>query len=134
MALVEGLLAVAAAIALAWLVLVLVVLLHRPSRELVVPALRLIPDLVRLVRSLLADRQTPRQVNVALGGLLVYLISPIDLIPDFLPLIGSVDDLVVTTLVLRWAGRRIGVDGLRAHWAGSETGFAVLLRLLDLAR
>jgi uncharacterized membrane protein YkvA (DUF1232 family) len=133
MGLVDGLLVIAGAFVLAWLVLVVVIWLHRPSRALVSPALRLIPDLVRLVRSLLADRESPRRVKVALGGLLVYLVSPIDLIPDFVPVLGSVDDLVVTALVLRWAGRQIGVEQIRAHWSGSDAGFALLLRLLGLA-
>jgi uncharacterized membrane protein YkvA (DUF1232 family) len=133
MGLVDGLLVVAGAFVLAWLVLVVVIWLHRPSRALVSPTLQLIPDVVRLVRSLMADRESPRRVNVALGGLLVYLVSPIDLIPDFVPVLGSVDDLVVAALVLRWAGRQIGVEQLRAHWSGSDAGFALLLRLLGLA-
>ena len=60
----------------------------------------------------------------------MYLISPIDLIPDFIPIVGSVDDLALTALVLRWAGRRLGPDELRRHWAGSEAGFSLLMRLL----
>jgi uncharacterized membrane protein YkvA (DUF1232 family) len=81
---------------------------------------------------LLGDQATPRSVKVALGGLLAYLLSPIDLIPDFIPVAGSVDDLAVTVLVLRWAGRRVGRDQLRRHWAGSEAGFGLLVRLLGL--
>jgi uncharacterized membrane protein YkvA (DUF1232 family) len=133
MGLVDELLVVAGAFVLAWLVLVVVIWLHRPSRALVTPALLLIPDLVRLVRSLLVDRDSPRRVKVALAGLLAYLLSPIDLIPDFVPVLGSVDDLVLTALVLRWAGRQIGVEQIRAHWSGSDAGFALLLRLLGLA-
>jgi uncharacterized membrane protein YkvA (DUF1232 family) len=116
--------------AIGWLVLVAVLLAHRPSRDLAGPALRLAPDLVRLVRSLLADRGTPTSVRVALVGLLAYLLSPVDLIPDFVPVIGSADDLIVAAVVLRWAGRRVGVDGLRARWTGDPAGFEVLRRLL----
>jgi uncharacterized membrane protein YkvA (DUF1232 family) len=134
MGLLDGLLVVAGAIVLAWLALATLVWLHRPSRALVAPAVRLVPDLVRLVRSLLADRDSPRWVKVALGGLLGYLVSPIDLIPDFVPVLGSVDDLVVSAIVLRWAGRQIGVEQLRTHWSGSDAGFALLLRLLGLPR
>ena len=128
----EALLVVLGVIVATWLALVAVVLLHRPSRELVGPAIRLLPDLVRLVRSLLADPATPRSVKLALGGLLVYLVSPLDLIPDFLLGVGSIDDLVTSAIVLRWAGRRVGLEDLRAHWSGSEEGFAVLRRLLGL--
>ncbi|MGH2511405.1 MAG: YkvA family protein [Candidatus Limnocylindrales bacterium] len=62
---------------------------------------------MRLARSLVADPATPRSVKVALTGLLGYLLSPIDLIPDFIPVLGSVDDLALSALVLRW-GRTAG--------------------------
>ena len=129
---VEGLFFIAAACGLAWMLLVTVIWLHRPARALVGPALRLIPDLP--VGALAAGgSRTPRRVKVALGGLLLYLVSPIDLIPDFVPVVGSLDDVVVTALVLRWAGRQIGVEQIRAHWSGSEEGFALLVRLLGVA-
>ena len=127
-----GLVAVLVVLAAGWIVLLVVVWLHRPSRELAGPTLKLIPDLVRLVRSLLADAATPTAAKVALVGLLAYLLSPIDLIPDFLPGVGALDDVAIAALVLRWAGRRIGLSGLRAHWTGSEAGFALLSRLLGL--
>ena len=104
---------------IAWLILVAVLWLHRPSRELAGPVLRLVPDVARLVRALLGAETTPRSVKVVLGGLLAYLLSPIDLVPDFLPVIGSLDDLIVAAIVLGWASRRIGAETLRTHWAGS---------------
>ena len=132
MGLTGALLTIAGILVLAWLSLAVVVWLHRPSRALAGPALRLIPDLVRLVRSLLVDPDSPTRVKVALAGLFAYLVSPIDLIPDFIPVLGSMDDLVITAIVLRWAGRRLGVRQLRAHWSGSEASFSLLLRLLGL--
>ncbi len=123
-------LAVIAALAVAWVLLVAARYLHRRSRELVGPALRMIPDLVRLVRALLADPSTPRPARLALVGLLGYLLLPIDLVPDLVPVLGSADDVVVAALVLRWVGRRVGVAHLRRHWSGSEAGFEVLCRLL----
>jgi uncharacterized membrane protein YkvA (DUF1232 family) len=117
---------------LTWLALVLLLWLHRPTRQIVGVALRIIPDVVRMTRSLLADKTTPTSTKVALGGLLAYLVSPIDLVPDFIPGLGQLDDVVVAALVLRWIGRGIGVDGLRAHWSGSEEGFEALLRVLGL--
>lgn len=132
MAFLDGLLLLGSLLVLTWIVLIAVLWLHRPSRAVAGPALRLIPDLIRLVRSLIGDSATPRRVKVALGGLLIYLLSPIDLIPDFIPGLGSIDDLAVAALVLRWSGRRVGFDGLRAHWAGSDAGFELLLRLLGI--
>jgi uncharacterized membrane protein YkvA (DUF1232 family) len=119
-------------VAFGWLLLVAFLLFHRPSRDLAGPALRLIPDLVRLVRGLLADTSTPTSVRVALAGLLVYLVSPLDLIPDFVPVIGAVDDLIVAAVVLRWVGRRVGLDDLRSRWTGDPAGFEILRRLLGI--
>ncbi len=117
-------------LAVMWVLLVAVLYLHRPSRELAGPALRIIPDLVRLVRALLADPATPRPAWLALVGLLVYLVLPIDLVPDIVPVLGSADDVVMAALVLRWVGRRVGIEDLRRHWTGSDAGFEVLCRLL----
>ena len=129
----EPLTAVVSLVALAvavWLVAVVVIWLHRPSRELAMPALRLVPDILRLVRRLMTDARTPRSVRWALVGLLAWIVSPIDLLPEFLPGIGPLDDLVVAVVVLRWAGRRVGVDRLREHWPGTGEGFDLLRRLL----
>lgn len=127
-----GFVAVLAVAAAAWLLLVAILWLHRPSRELVGPALRLLPDLVRLVRSILADPATPRAVRLALGGLLVYLLLPLDVVPDFVPGVGALDDVILAAVVLRWAARRMGPAGLGAHWAGSEAGLALLRRLVGI--
>jgi uncharacterized membrane protein YkvA (DUF1232 family) len=134
MELLSGIAAVALVLVATWLLLVAFLWLHRPSRELVGPALRLVPDLVRLVRSLMGDSTTPLSARLAFGGLLVYLLSPIDLVPDFLPGIGSADDLIIAAVVLRWTMRRIGREGLRAHWSGSDAGFDLLCRLAGLER
>ena len=113
-----------------WLIAVLIIWLHRPSRELAMPALRLLPNIVVLVRRLLGDPATPRSVRWALGFLVVYIVSPIDLLPEFLPGIGPLDDIIVAALVLRWVGRRIGREALVAHWPGTPESFRLLERLL----
>lgn len=132
MNIIEAMAVAIAVVAGGWLLLLAFLWLHRPSRELAGGALRLIPDLVRLVRGLLADGNTPTSVRVALAGLLLYLLSPIDLIPDFVPVIGSLDDLIVSAVVLRWAGRRVGLDDLRVRWTGDPAGFELLRRLLGM--
>jgi uncharacterized membrane protein YkvA (DUF1232 family) len=114
-----------------WLLLIAVLWINRPTRALIGPALHLIPDLVRCVRSLLADPTTPRSARIALAGLLVYLASPIDLVPDFLPVIGAIDDVVLTAIVLRWIIRRLGRERIRAAWTGDPAGLALLERLVD---
>jgi len=92
-------------------------------------ALRLLPDLLRLLRRLAADRSVPRGVRVRLVLLLVYLAVPIDLVPDFVPVVGYADDVLVAALVLRSVGRRAGEDALRRNWPGSPQGLDVLLQL-----
>ncbi len=95
-------------------------------------AARLLPDVVRLLRALAADPTLPRGVRVRLGLLVGYLLLPIDLIPDFVPVIGHVDDAVVVVLALRSVVRVAGADALAAHWPGSRAGLAVLHRLAGL--
>ena len=131
-AVLDALLAVAAALVVGWLLLLGFLWLHRPSRELIRPAFRLVPDLVRLVRSLLADRGTPWRVRLALLGLLAYLMSPLDLVPDFVPGLGAADDLFISAAVLRWSARQIGLEDLRARWSGDAAGFDLLRRLIGL--
>ena len=122
----------AGALVLAWLALVVVLLAARPKGPVLAEALRLLPDLVRLLRRLAADRSLPRGVRVRLGLLLAYLASPIDLIPDVIPVLGYADDAIVVVLVLRSTVRRAGLDAVRAHWPGSPDGFAALCRLTGL--
>ena len=117
-----------------WAVLVAILWLLRPKDVPIREVVRVVPDLVRLLRSLLADRSTPLDVRLALACLVLWLLSPIDLIPDFLPGIGVLDDVVLTIVALRYTRRRLGVDHLRARWAGSSDGFALLLRVIGSDR
>jgi uncharacterized membrane protein YkvA (DUF1232 family) len=119
-------------VVIAWLVLAAVLWLHRPARDLAVPVLRLLPDIARLVRDLLRADTTPRATKVVLVVLLLYLLSPVDLVPEFVPVIGSLDDLIISAIVLRWAGRRVGPERLRDLWSGSPAGFELLRRFLGI--
>ncbi|HYY11593.1 MAG TPA: YkvA family protein, partial [Kineosporiaceae bacterium] len=78
-------------------------------------ALRLLPDLVRLLRRLVADPTLPRGVRVRVALLVAYLAMPFDLVPDVVPVLGYADDAVVVALVLRSVVRRAGTDALRRH-------------------
>jgi hypothetical protein len=77
---------------------------RRYARPALSEILRLLPDLLRLLRGLATDRELPRGVRIRLWLLLVYLAVPLDLIPDFVPLIGYADDAVIVALVLRSGG------------------------------
>jgi len=126
----------------AGLVLVYVVLLAllwryaraHPDTVSMRDALRLLPDLVRLIRRLAADKTVPTGVRVRLVLLLVYLVSPIDLVPDFIPVIGYADDAVVVALVLRSVTRRAGPDALARHWPGTPQGLQLVEQLAGVPR
>lgn len=127
------LLGVAGGLALAWLVLVVALLIVRPRGELVREALRLLPDVLRLIKRLAADASLPRGVRVRLALLLAYLAIPFDIIPDFVPILGYADDAIIVTVVLRSVVRRAGLDAVRGHWPGTDDGFAAVCRLAGLA-
>lgn len=122
----------AAGLLLVWIALVIALMIARPRGGLLREALRLLPDLLRLLPRLAADRSLPRSVRVGLALLLAYLAFPLDLIPDFLPVVGYADDAIIVAAVLRWVVRRAGVEAIRRQWPGTEDGFAALCRLAGL--
>ena len=87
------------------------------------------PDCVVLVRRLLRDPRVPRRAKLALALLLPYLASPIDFIPDFIPIAGQLDDVVLVAVALRYVLKRAGPRVVEDHWPGSEAGLSVVLRL-----
>ncbi|MGH3447711.1 MAG: YkvA family protein [Nocardioidaceae bacterium] len=95
-------------------------------------ALRLLPDTVRLLRRLAADRSLPQGVRIRLALLLVYLASPIDLVPDFVPVLGYADDAIVVAIALRSVVRHTGRDALDRHWPGTADGLVALTRLVGI--
>jgi uncharacterized membrane protein YkvA (DUF1232 family) len=92
-------------------------------------ALRMLPDLLRLIRRLAGDPTVPTGVRIRLVLLLIYLASPIDLVPDFLPVIGYADDAIIVAIVLRSVVRRAGPDALDRHWPGNPAGLQAIHRL-----
>ena len=91
-----------------------------------------IPDLVALTRGLLGDPRMPVGSKVLLGGALVWLLSPIDLVPEFIPVLGPLDDVIVVGLVLRHLVRRAGLEVVRDHWRGDPRVLRTALRLAGI--
>jgi uncharacterized membrane protein YkvA (DUF1232 family) len=123
---------VLSALVLAWLALVITLIILCPRGGLLREALRLLPDVLRLVRRLAADTALPSGVRIRFGLLLAYLAFPVDLVPDFIPVLGYADDAIIATAVLRSMVRRAGLGPVRAHWPGTDDGFTVLIRLTGL--
>jgi uncharacterized membrane protein YkvA (DUF1232 family) len=94
--------------------------------------LRLVPDVVRLVRRLASDPELPRGVRLRLALLLGYLLFPLDLVPDFIPVVGYADDAVVVALALRSVVRRAGPEALDRHWPGTADGLRALKRFVGV--
>jgi uncharacterized membrane protein YkvA (DUF1232 family) len=117
---------------LVWAVLVVVLWRAKPGDYDLKDTLRLLPDLMRLIKRLAADPATPRGVRIRLLLLLGYLALPFDLIPDFVPVLGYADDAIIVALVLRSATRSAGPDALAKHWPGTPEGLAALNRLCRL--
>lgn len=115
-----------------WLLLLLGLALVRPRRGLLREAMRILPDLLRLVTRMARDSTLPRGVRWRLVLLLAYLASPVDLVPDFVPVLGYADDAIVVAWVLRSVVRRVGVEEVRARWPGTDDGFAALRRLTGI--
>jgi uncharacterized membrane protein YkvA (DUF1232 family) len=88
-----------------------------------------LPDLIRLVARLAADSTLPRAAKIALAAAAVYLVSPIDLIPDFVPFVGVVDDLLLAAIVLdgilNWVDRAL----VLRYWPGTPQSLDKLARV-----
>lgn len=90
--------------------------------------LRALPDLVRLITRLVGDPMLPRSAKIALGAAAVYLLSPVDLIPDFIPLVGYIDDVLLAAVlldgILNWVDRPLVLK----YWPGNPASLDTLAR------
>jgi uncharacterized membrane protein YkvA (DUF1232 family) len=88
-----------------------------------------IPDCIVLFRRLLGDARMPRRHKALLVGLLGYLALPVDLVPDFIPVAGQLDDAIVVALTLRAILRDGGPEIVEEHWPGPRSSLSLILRL-----
>lgn len=120
---------VVAGLVLVYVGLIVALLVARPRGTGLRDALRLLPDVLRLVARLARDPALPRGARWRLWLLLGYLALPVDLVPDFVPVLGYADDAVVVTLTLRSVVRRAGDEALARHWPGTPEGLDAVRRL-----
>jgi uncharacterized membrane protein YkvA (DUF1232 family) len=112
-------------LAASWLILLL--LARRLPPGLLKDLAGFLPACAITVRRLRRDPRVPRRAKLAIAFAGLWVLSPIDLIPEFLPVIGPLDDVVVVALALRYAARRVPREALEGAWAGEPH---VLARLL----
>jgi uncharacterized membrane protein YkvA (DUF1232 family) len=87
-----------------------------------------VPDCVVLFSRLIRDKRLPRRFKFLVGGLIPYLAMPFDLVPDFIPVAGQLDDAVIVAFVLRRVARK-NPELIREHWPGPPSSLALILRL-----
>ena len=80
-----------------------------------------LPSCAKMLRALRTDPRVPRRAKLAVGFAALWVLSPIDLIPEFLPIIGPLDDIVVVALALRYAGRQVPRHVILEAWPGNPT-------------
>jgi uncharacterized membrane protein YkvA (DUF1232 family) len=88
-----------------------------------------VPDCLVLLRRLLADPNVARRRKLVVLALVGYLAIPIDIVPDFIPVAGQLDDLIVAAFALRYALRAGGPGLLRQHWPGPESSVDLVIRV-----
>jgi uncharacterized membrane protein YkvA (DUF1232 family) len=89
----------------------------------------LLPNLLRLFRALVRDSRVPRSSKVLVGFAIAWFVWPIDLVPEFIPVLGPLDDVVVAALVLRHVLRKAGSDVIAELWSGDQATLGILLRV-----
>ena len=103
-------------------------------RQILADALLLLPNLVKLVGRLLRDPRVPRRAKITLGIAAVYAASPIDLIPDFVPVVGWADDVLVVMTAIDSLINRAGPDLVAEHWDGPGDILAVVREVVGVSR
>lgn len=90
---------------------------------------RFLPDCIVLLKRLLRDNRVPRRAKVMLGLLVLYLVMPLDLVPDFIPVAGQLDDAVLVAAAIAYVARSAGRGVIEELWPGSERALNVVLAL-----
>ena len=104
------------------------------SRKLITDAAKLVPNLLKLVARLIKDPRVPRRSKIALGLALVYVASPIDIIPEIIPVLGWADDLLLLMLTIDSLIERAGKEIVEEHWDGPVDLLGMIREVIAAAR
>jgi uncharacterized membrane protein YkvA (DUF1232 family) len=100
--------------------------LARSRQELALEAVMLLPNIVKLLSRLMRDHRVPIRRKIFIGAVLGYVISPVDLIPDFVIGIGRLDDIVLVSLAIDHLMSGAEEEIVREHWDGTEDGLDLI--------
>jgi len=104
------------------------------GRQLVTDAVFMLPNIVKLVGRLLKDPRVPRRAKITLGLAAAYVASPIDLIPEVIPVIGWADDVVILMFAIDALIDRAGVEIVEEHWDGPGDLLGLVRDVVALSR
>ncbi len=90
------------------------------------------PNLAKLMIGLARDPRVPRRVKILAAAAAAYIVSPVDLLPDFIPFIGRSDDIVIVALVLDSLIQQVGLPVIKEHWDGPDEVLAVVVDVVDV--
>jgi uncharacterized membrane protein YkvA (DUF1232 family) len=103
------------------------------DRETLKTLIRDIPNFVRLLGRLARDARVSRVDKALVAATVAYMLMPMDLIPDFLPFLGQIDDIFLLALALDRLLNNVGVDVLLEHWTGQSVSLEIVISALDKA-
>jgi uncharacterized membrane protein YkvA (DUF1232 family) len=121
-----------AGLAVLWLALLVVLLVAKPDTSIVTDTLWIVPDTIRLIRRLTTDKTLHRDVRARLRFVAAYVALPVDVVPNFIPVLGYADDSILMALTLRTVVRHAGIAPIQHHWSGTREGLSALARLCRL--
>jgi uncharacterized membrane protein YkvA (DUF1232 family) len=104
------------------------------ARKLVADAALMMPNIVKLVGRLLKDPRVPRRAKITLGLAAAYVVSPIDLIPEVVPVIGWADDVLIVMFAIDSLIERAGDEVVLEHWDGPGDLLALVRDVIALSR
>lgn len=102
-------------------------------RQLTRDSILLLPNLIKLLGRLIRDQRIPRRSKLVVGAAMAYLVSPVDLLPEVIPVVGVVDDLLIATLAINHLIAVAGEDVVLEHWDGPRDLLDMVRSVLDVA-